>query len=502
MPRQVARYNPYMTPGSSGMRGLARYAAHSAGRAVRRQLFKKTFKQKSRSRTAYASTPHQNPLNAQAKKASMKRKGSKNTRSIVHRKKRVRVSKPLRAKIKKVIAGTAIKGSYYTTRFGTIGITTNGNGGTTNIITKTEAMGGYTGQTAYQQRNKDVDGNARFWFAHALQSTDTGASDAEKLEQGSEWQFFTLLKIIDAASVLWNTKDADRNYGIQIGNLNTVHTSATGVPVVGTVANPAIKGLKIHVQNAYVKFKIKNNSQRSMQICVYNVVPKIRFPLTTALEGFLTAVATEADGANSAYVSSVNDQFTNFQQNASLFANPLCEPNMFPSFNRAFKYEKITIKIAPGETCEHSVQGPKNFDLDFSKLYNAGIDESERAYSKTSMFVMMSVQPDLAYAETNVSTATTGGRSGYYVPGFAAKNTVADPISIHWDEVYHLAMPEIVGFTTAAGFAGTEQILNQRIRRRAFGNFTSVNLDTDTNPGYTAFEEENPVTGIASGVFN
>lgn len=451
-------------------------------------------------KTAYASTPHQNPLNAQAKRASKRVKGSSNVKSIVHRKKRVKVSRPLRRKIQKVIDGGSFKGTYHTTRFGTIGITTSGTTGVVaGQVNELETMGGYPLQLAFQRHNLDVDGNTRFWFAHPLQNA-ASSGVANVLTPGSEWQFFSPLKIVDAASVLWNSKTALENYADQNGNLNTVHTEALGAPLEGTNINPNIKGLKIRIENSYVKFRIKNSSQRSMNICVYNCVPKIKFPALTPLSAFQTAIGTEADGQDSAYMSATTVNHTQTETAQALFANPAVQPNMFKGFSSTYKYEMVTIKIAPGETCTHSVQGPRGYELDYSKLYDSGQNQQGLAYKGTTMFVMMSVLPDLAYSTSGIVGATQGV-TGHFVPGVAANDNVADPISITWDEVYRLSIPEIVGFKTGNLAAGRMQHLNKKLPRRAFGNFTQL-VSSDANPTYTAFDEENPADPIVSGQFN
>lgn len=476
-------------------------AVRAAGRMIKKAWYGS--KRNMATQTQYASTPHQNPLNAQAKRASKRVRGHKNVRSIVHRTRKIKVSRPLRKKIQKVIDGESFKGTYHTTRFGTIGVTTSTTGGPANAVLVTEAMGGYTTQIAYQELQRDFDGNSRFWFAHALQSTDATASSSTKLEQGSEWQFFSPLKILDAASVLWNDKSINQDYGIQTGNLNTVVVEATGTPVTDGVTpqNPQVKGIKILVDNCYVKFTLKNNSQRAMEITVYNCVPKLKFPFATPLTAFQQALVRESDGANSAYFSGATDGYTQLQTEEMLFSNPAVQPNMLKGFNSTYKYEKIVIRMAPGETCSHSVQGPKGYFLDYSKLYDSGVNHQGKAFKGTTMFTMMAVKPDLAYATGNAGPVGGIGRTGHYGPGTAAVNSLADPISIQWDEVYRLSIPEVVGFKTANGAGGTMQILNKKINRRAFGNFTRI-TSSAANPQYNAFDEENPGIAIPQGEFN
>lgn len=436
-----------------------------------------------------------NNISALAGKVSKKSTGRSKVKSIVHRKKRVKVSKSLRAKVKKVIQGGAFKGTYHTTRFGTIGFTTTGNGGVANIEDITASMGGYTNQLAFQKINKDPSGYFRVFWAQPLTATEPPT-----LAAGSEWQFFTPLKIVDAASVLWNDKTIAENYGIQTGNFNTVHVESSGAAIDGiTVSNPQLKGLKIHVDNSYVKFILKNNSQRICMVTIYNCVPKNKFPDATALQSFKNALLVEADGANSAYLAATSIGHTTFEQEQALFSNPAFSPNMCKAFTASWKYEKVRIRIAPGETCTHSVQGPRGYELDYRKLYDAGVNQQGFAYKGTTMQVFMSMETDMVYTTANVEGGN--GTSGHYITGISATSSLVDPISIQWDEVYKLSIPDIAGFKTANGVGGTMQVLNKHLPRMAFGNFSRVSSNV-TDPVYTTYDEENVAAPIVASSTN
>lgn len=434
--------------------------------------------------------------NALGSRVAVKTKGRKQIRSIVHRKRPVKVSRPLRKKIQKVIDGGAYKGTYTTTRFGTIGITNSSNTGPTGGITNvTTTAGGYNNQLMFQKQQKDNNGHNRWWFAQGLQTT--AQSSAASLVSGSEWQFFSPLKIVDAASVLWNTKPIDVNYALQGKNLNTVVVEATGVPVVGqSSSDPQIKGLKIQIDNCYVKFTMKNNSQRQMIITVYNCVPKIKFPSQLPLTALQAGIISEADGANSAYLSAVTTGFTAFEDAQALFVNPSFNPNLCRAFTASWKYEKKIIRIAPGEVMTHSVQGPRGFTLDYRKLYDSGDNKQGFCYKGTTMCVMMSVEADLVFTTEHVGTGQ-GGITGHYVPNISAENALVEPISLQWEEVYRLSCPDIVGFTKNAigDTAGESQLLNLRIPRRAFGNFTQVGSSTN-DPAHADYDKENPAIKI------
>ncbi len=436
-------------------------------------------------------------INVMAGKASIKVKGRKKIRSIVHRKKAVKVSRPLRKKIQKVIDGELAKGTYTTTRFGTIGITNSNEATISTIIEIDKDMGGYPDSFAFQKQQKNSPGYNRWWFAQPIQKV--GVTTAFGLIQGSEWQFFTPLKVIDAASVLWNRKAITVDYAIQTDNFNTVVVAATGAPVAGgTASDPGIKGFKVLIDNSYVKFTMKNNSQRTLKISVYNCVPKIKFPNQLPLDSLQDGIIEETDGANTSYFGAHTTGFTSLQQAQALLVNPQFEPSMCKSFAASWKYEKKVIRIDPGETITHSIQGPKGYLLDYRKLWDGGLDQGGLAYKQTSCCVMMSFEVDMVYSTAGVGSDTQG-ITGHYAQTQDAINSLVEPLSIQWDEVYRLSIPDVTGFSKSAigDTAGDAQVLNLRIPRRAFGNFTNTASDT-VNPTYIQYDEENPGLAISN----
>lgn len=432
-----------------------------------------------------------NVIKQQATRSTSKTKGRKKVKSIVHRKKSVYVAPKLRKKIKKVIAGLEIRGTYKTVRQGSIGLISRNGTASPDIEYRVGNMGGYTSTINSIKTPSIIGSNSRWWFNQAM----SGDND---FRTGDDFQFFTPLKILDAASVLWNQKVASPEYQILTGNLNTVHNQATGAPDAGTLAAPNVKGLKVHVIYSSVSFIIKNNTQRSMQIGMYKCVPNIKFPSTLPLNSFVNAVIEEVDNgaasANSALVSVVGPAGGPPLPKDGLVAMPQVQPNQFRGFRSEWKYEKVVIKIAPGETTTQYCQGPKDYLLDYNKLYVSGTDEGEKAYKQTSMSVMFELIPDLTHATANVIPA---GQSGRWIPTRLANDKLVDPISIQWTETYTLGMPEVVGFQNdpASVTASGVQNLNKRLPRLAFGNFVGAHNNL-LGPVYSSFDEENVAIAI------
>lgn len=491
-------HQPYRTPGSTGMRSLARTALQSVGPHIRRRLFQTPIHRQraDRSRQHHSNrnvgrgvirnaTPRTvNTMGFQH--VQRKVSGRKNARSIVHRKRNLKITPRFRKKVKKVIAGTLHHGTYMAVRQGSIGIITADHASTTEL--RVANQGGYVSNIIGTKVLDEASCNSRVWFGAAMSGNDGFTT-------GDEWQFFSPLKLLDAASVLWNQKTASRDYTGQSGNLNTVHNGTTGVEVVGTAAAPEIQGLKIHVSNAYVKMTMKNNSQRHMLVEVYKCVPKTIAPLALALSTFAAAIDRAVDGTNTSICSVVS--VGSVDSVSALLNMPGVEPNQFPSFNTEWKYEKVKIKIAPGETTSLFFQGPKDYILDYDKVNKGNENIQGLAYKHTTMNVMMSVTPDLQF-----STATPSGASGRWFQNIALHSLIGDVISLEMTEVYNLKMPEIIGFQNGPATDAGERMytLNKRLNRRAYANFVSQHT-SGADPVYTGFDVENPADGTTDNRF-
>ena len=450
-----------------------------------------TFSKKIRSTSQMKSV-----INSQAGRASMTVKGKGKARPA-HGKK-VKVSRKLRTKIKEVIQAAKVRGTYITSRQGFVGIVKAPSAQTTNQTVNFSAVAGIGASTAVQAIcYNSFNGNTRCWWQGPSQAFTLPATVANAFSTGDDWQFFTPLKILDAASVLWNDKTIDRNYTKMVGNFQMSETKATGVPVAGSTTNPNRLGQIIEVVNSFVTFELKNNTQRTMTLVFYHCKSKLKFNVITPLAQFIGGTGTtEVDtGTASAHIRcGTSNPIPETLQN-----DPMVEPNHFDGFRSLFTYEKVTVVIAPGETCTHNIQGPKNYRLDFSKLQTANNDFGGCLYAPTTIGVMCSALPDLV----SVSGGTTivGGTTGRYVntpaTGPDANYQLSLPVSVEVKEHFTLAMPENTGFFVQAFGANTVQTLGLRRPMRAYGNFCTPNLSFGI--AYTRFDEENPIAFAQTG---
>ncbi len=432
-------------------------------------------------------------VNMLAQKVAMKRTGSSKVKSIVGRKKTVKVSRQLREKIKKVVKAEDGYGVYHTTRQGSIGIQNHAADSSRVTIDQ----GGYPAEIIQiTQGFEEERGDSRNWTQGLI--TNLGFT------QGDEYQFFTPLKFLDAASVLWNQKAATKNYAIQAGNFTNSVALGVGAPVAGTPALPNKKGVDVHVVNSYVTFEMKNNSQRILSLELYHCVPKVKWPSNLPLGTFNGGIIEL--GQTQLQLGTIICEENTDTLDALIF-NPNLKPKSVDAFSSAYKYEKVTISIAPGETCKHSIQGPKGLDIEFSKLYDGLVDNGGKMWSKSSLCVMIAIKPDLIYATKNVGTLGGTG-TGRYTAQEASGNTLKDMVSVEVKEVFKMSMPDDTGFVLqeigAGGIpAGSIQSLNLKRKVLAFGNFTSKKVNAGGDGiAYGAFDEENPVIVIPASATN
>lgn len=464
-------------------RALAR-AANRASESYRRKV---PGKKKSATKVAgVRKHSYTSVVNALSTRAAMKMKGKKNQK--VKAKRTVKVSKRLREKVKKVIAGSQKYGQYTTIRNGTIGTYDSGSSGVP--IALNQSYGPYTLNIGYFPA-QTYAAACRWWFGGML-SNRTG------FNPGFEFAYFTPQKILDAASVVWNKKAISSNYALVTDNLQGLTTTATGDPVVGTVSAPRTRGVVVRIINSFVSFELKNNSQRTMKVIIWNCVPKVKFPNTSPLSAFLNGsgivgdTATE-DNTYRGYSGTVNNGYEN------IIFNPYASPTAVDQFKASWKASKMEMVMAPGETCTHSIQGPKNYDLDYDKLVMGGTDYSGFYYKDTTVCCMIAVVPDLALLTVGDGGVMGSGRFTYRSNVAPTAAGLQTGISMEVVETYKMSVPENVGFIDRDNVDGTVQQLNLRKRKIVFANFSPQNAQNNT---YNRYDEENPAAGTAQGITN
>jgi len=427
-----------------------------------------------------------NIINAAANRASKKVSGSRNIRGV-RGKKRVKVSARLRKKIKQVIESKHVYGEYRTTRMGAIGVIRDST--LTNYTAISTTVGGYGSQTYAFKIPGGIQSDFRTWWAGLC-------NNGGAVEPGDDFSFFTPLKIMDAASVMWNFKGPSKDYSVQTQNFQMRTTAVSGAPVAaGTNLDPQLQLNKIHVVNAFVQFEFRNTGNRTMHLKFYMCVPKVNYPALPPLDTLLTALRSpEASTTETTYFKAGGPTTMNIEN--QLLFNPQVPPKMSPIFNESYKYEVVEYDIGPGETVCHSLQGPRNMDFDYNKFFNSTRDETGKNWKKSTVAVMIEVVPDLVWASGNAV-------QGRLLPIVGTAPALPEgqlglPIVMEIRETFKLTMPDNVGFIQRVISAGQIQLNNLRYNVRCFGNFSDTYTQSGSLPAYQVRSKEDPIEGAAS----
>lgn len=409
------------------------------------------------------------PQNALGGRAAMKMQ----TKKLKSRRgKKVVVSKKLRKQVKQIMNGKELSGKYVVSRMGTIGVS--------NPTSQTPTVSIYgvaTLPTHFQLWTQKSTWDYSSWFIP--QKVDASTNDVTvntNFNPHDAYTFFHPAKFIDAASVLWGGKAITPQ-----GWLSQTQNITTRAAADGGMGDPnRVSNVRFHIVNSFVEFEIKNVSQRELKIRIINCTPRIKlasqYPLTTLVEGIAEDI-TE----NGIMAASQSDAYLN---------NPLFNPRDCAYFSGQYSYSLMEIVIKPGETCKHSIQGPKNVTWD-SKNFLINKLEGEQYNMKGTQSCIFQVLPDVQVTDTNLA-------AGSFI-NTANSNVFKLPIVVNTIETFNLKCPESAGFITLTGAPslGPTQLLNQKRRVTAYGNFASYN---NGNLAFAGIDEEQPASSIAASL--
>ena len=394
----------------------------------------------------------------------------------VKKTKTVKVPKLLKKQIKQVLSGQTARGSFTTVISGFVGSITTAAAGV--------LAGDDLGKLQTQVINNATAGlGGRTLFNQLVNYIPLAASG---IVPNAGLNFFTPGKILNAASVLFNNKPVGGVY-TTAGNLSTFALSTTGVPPTVT---PQVGQLKVNVLDSKVMFTMKNVSNRVVTVEIWECTPTIKFSDSNPLQNLVTTVQTFSEAAVD----------TNFQyilggaNNSNGFFDPTFDPCSVAKQYMGFKYtwKKRSMVLAPDETCIHQIQGPKGV-FDFTKINNVvpiGGPPANNAQATETLNCLMkgwsvgciiSVHGDYVLP----LAASNGGRYVYTT----TVGALGMPIAVEVQERYNIAVPEVAGFITTAGAAGTQQMLNMRKSKKIVWNAQS--------PGTLAYQVSNEVNPIA-----
>jgi len=412
------------------------------------------------------------------KRSTMKIKGKKG--KLKH-KKTVKVSKYLKAAIKQVNEGSSAAGMYTRIHTGMVGSLEGA--ALPFSITAGAGSGLVSGQLIAIGPPNIQNAGAKSLFNNSLLYSVGAAS---VYQNGSDFNYFTPAKILHAASVMFNQKAENIDPTNTTGNLSTVFNPATGGPDVTSVQQ-----LKINVKKSWVKFSIKNTSDRIVLMDIWECTPKLKFQVLNPLASMGPTVATVLDTATkNGEVKFFNNGSTTTQAVSYLDGNwdPFTDLQ-----KRGFNFKNMhrEMILQPDETCVHWIKGPSGV-LDFAKLEDDGVTQINSLLKNWSVSCVVGIRGDQIKRTTGNSLGERLAFSDNITSG-----EMGMPVAIETIETFIMQVPEIAGFVTAAGAAGTTQMLNLRKNKRVISNWVNTNGTVTTQMDVS--NEETPMSAATSG---
>lgn len=322
---------------------------------------------------------------------------------------------------------------------------------------------------------------------------------------------FTLPYFQDVVSQLWNAKAPC-----------VPGTSGQTKFQISTAGNFSSKDLKFKIKNSYSLYCFKNGTQHTVNIVLCVCVPKFKGVTLewapTTLQGqdlgggvvaeqtaFLGGSAVWENGLAQDYALGWNRQGYSPTGQGLNGVTALQNPNISdlfrsPSHCRTlanhFKVEEIKIRLLPGQSVEHKIQGPQELEVDFAKQYKNNLFQSVQRFSRNVFAIV--------YNDSN-HIAKNGGVLGFTnaVPGRFSdqvdKESAGFAITAERSDYCSVMMPEQAGFTfTATTTAGTQQPLNNRVAHTRMTIYDKPAFDT-TAEEVIDLAVMNPVTNVNAG---
>lgn len=449
--------------------------------------------------------------NMLAGRAAMKKSGKiKN----IKKGKKVKVPAKLRNQVKEVLKGGQFTGTYNTVSQGTIGLigVNDVSSSTTLYVASTGVYSTIvTADVSVIPTYTNTGGPAWVYWGAMF------SGPASATLYNNQFEHFSPMQFLDAASKLWNNKygTGDSYYVNSSGNIRLDVIKSTGAPTSVSLGATGAQNapLKLNIVNSYAKYTLKNNSLRSYKVEIFHCTPKLKFPVKRALTDLFETVTAElggveGDGTVSSGVPIGSTFLVGVSSNtvqgagATVMQHIDFDPKDSPQWRSRWNYQKVTIAIAAGETCEHSIQGPRNTLLDFSKItqINAEAQQTIPTFCKGySASVFMRVLPDMVTSTDAATYNFTGNFSNAEAGAGSSTGQIALPIAVQVQQGFAIKVPEQVGFIQKAVAAGEPQWLNMN---RKIKRFDTLCGDPASGIAYSGAQEENPTVTTVKTVFS
>lgn len=151
------------------------------------------------------------------------------------------------------------------------------------------------------------------------------------------------------------------------------------------------------------------------------------------------------------------------------------DPIVIPSFRNGYTFERVSVTLQPGQEYILTVQGPKNMEIDSSKLFIGDNFQNIQMYSRSVMVAVMN----------EISAATATNTVPMHFPTTTSGYGVSCEMNLH----IKVSMPEeTIGGTTAGA-------MNDLKYRRPFYVYSEGNVNTTGTVG-KSFNAQNAGTHI------
>jgi len=418
-----------------------------------------------------ARSNYANERGATDRQAAVK-KGKKKFGVSLSRVKKVKVSKDFKAKVSKVIESKKIHGHVEITSVGILPRIEK-NLQTVGFASTAESYSGdYLYRSAYQ-----MWAFAPEWFLscasvlfnkkpYAANITSTGTA---------------LMRWYDQDQIgAGGAQGADNTEGIFYGQ--------------AVVSNNAV----FTVSNAWEKYLIRNNSQRTITMKIYLCAPKRQGALfedrTLSATGNVGQSADYINDPTTTWINGLGAEIGTGKNLAGITPSFMhANPTDCAQFAKEYKTEVTSIVLEPGQTFDYFIQGPKNFDISYGNLFKNGLHMFIQKCMRFPMFVYHSDLLGTAAAPLNLgNNLTVGSRAGMPNPGATGVGLI-----IERRRFCRVSCPEKAGMRIDQAIS-TGSIQLGFHRPAYFKAYLAGLVDDGETSSRTRVDEENPVPALGT----
>jgi len=227
---------------------------------------------------------------------------------------------------------------------------------------------------------------------------------------------------LDAASILWNNKTPSQT------------------KTIGDTNNFDKETAKIHVKASWAICKVKNHTQRLVNLTFVILDPKSKQATT--------------NGPVSTWTNSLTNDSTTGPTGTNVLDNSIFTlynlPGINPSMRANYRISREKVKLEPGQEYNYTVNGPNNVDVNMKNYYRNGTYQN--VSSNLSRYLIVIAYPDMV----------PDGNGQTLRPSTSGASTLTAGVCIETSLYYNLTMPDTAGFETLGVPPNVQQLAMRR----------------------------------------